>query len=45
MTPQEYESVINDILDSIAEMRSTGDYDEDTLETLEWRISAPKENA
>jgi hypothetical protein len=44
MTPQEYESVINDILDSIAEMRSTGDYDEDTLETLEWRISAPKEN-
>jgi hypothetical protein len=44
MTPEEYESVINDILDSIAEMRSTGDYDEDTLETLEWRISPPKEN-
>jgi hypothetical protein len=45
MTPAEYESVINDILDSIAEMRSTGDYDEDTLETIEWRISPPKENA
>jgi len=44
MTEDEYESVINDILDSIAEMRSTGDYDEDTLETLEWRISKPKED-
>jgi hypothetical protein len=38
-----YEEVIDDILDSISEMRLTGDYDENTLETIEWRISAPKE--
>jgi hypothetical protein len=43
MTPEEYESVISDILDTIAEMRSTGDYDENTLETLEWKLSPPKE--
>jgi hypothetical protein len=36
-----YEQVINDILGTIAEMRESGDYDEDTLETLEWRLSAP----
>lgn len=34
-----YESIIDDVLDCIAEMRLTGDYDEDTLETLEWRLS------
>jgi hypothetical protein len=38
-----YESIIADILDTIAEMRSTGDYDENTLETLEWKLSKPKE--
>jgi len=37
----DYEKVITDVLDSIAEMRKSGDYDEDTLETLEWRLSAP----
>ncbi len=37
-----YEEVIDDILDSISEMRLTGDYDENTLETIEWRISKPK---
>ena len=36
-----YEKVISDILDIISEMRDAGDYDENTLETLEWRISAP----
>ena len=36
-----YENIIRDVLDSIAEMRSTGDYDENTLEALEWRLSAP----
>jgi len=41
--PEIYESIINDVLDTIVEMRSTGDYDEDTLETLEWRLSKPKE--
>ena len=39
-----YEEVIDDILDSISEMRLTGDYDENTLETIEWRISKPKED-
>ena len=38
-----YESIIADVLDTIAEMRSTGDYDENTLETLEWKLSKPKE--
>lgn len=38
-----YESIIADILDTIAEMRSTGDYDENTLETLEWKLSKPSE--
>jgi hypothetical protein len=37
----DYEKVIADVLDSISEMRKSGDYDEDTLETLEWRLSAP----
>ena len=38
-----YEAVIKDVLDAIAEMRSTGDYDENTLESLEWRLSPPAE--
>jgi|694.fasta_scaffold05142_20 hypothetical protein len=38
-----YENVIVDLLDSIQEMRETGDYDESTLEALEWRISPPVE--
>lgn len=44
MTAVEYESIIKDILEVIAEMRVSGDYDENTLETIEWRISPPKEN-
>lgn len=40
-----YEAVIKDVLDTISEMRDTGDYDENTLETLEWKLSKPtKEN-
>lgn len=39
-----YESVIADVLDTIQEMRESGDYDENTLETLEWRITPPKES-
>lgn len=42
--PIVYESVINDVLDTIAEMRLAGDYDENTLETLEWKLSTPKES-
>lgn len=34
-----YESFVSDVLDTIAEMRSTGDFDENTLETLEWKLS------
>lgn len=42
--PKIYEAIIDDVLDTIADMRKSGDYDEDTLETLEWKLSAPKEN-
>ena len=38
-----YEAIISDVLDSIAEMRLAGDYDENTLEALEWRLSKPEE--
>lgn len=41
-TNPEYEAFVIDILDMIGEMRSTGDFDENTLETIEWRISPPK---
>jgi hypothetical protein len=40
--PEIYEAIINDVLDTIADMRKSGDYDENTLETLEWKLSAPK---
>lgn len=42
-TPDGYESFIRDLMDSINEMRDAGGYDENTLETLEWRFSAPTE--
>lgn len=38
-----YERAISDVLACIEEMRIAGGYDEDTLETIEWRISPPKE--
>lgn len=38
-----YESIISDVLENIQEMREAGDYDESTLEALEWRISPPIE--
>ncbi len=40
--PVIYEEIIADVLDTIAEMRLTGDYDENTLETLEWKLKAPE---
>ena len=40
--PEIYEQIINDVLDNIQEMRESGDYDEDTLEGLEWRLKAPE---
>ena len=40
--PVVYEKVISDVLDTIAEMRLAGDFDENTLETLEWKLSPPK---
>lgn len=42
MLAKEYEDIIADVLDTIAEMRESGDYDENTLETLEWKLSPPK---
>jgi hypothetical protein len=36
-----YDYFTKNLLDTIAEMRSTGDYDEDTLEGIEWRIKMP----
>jgi hypothetical protein len=40
--PKIYEAIISDVLDTIADMRKSGDYDENTLETLEWKLSPPK---
>jgi len=39
--PTIYEKVITDVLDTIAEMRDSGDHDENTLETLEWKLKQP----
>jgi hypothetical protein len=39
---KDYEEAIRDVLNSIQEMRHDGEYDEETLEGLEWRISPPK---
>ncbi len=39
-----YERAISDVLACIEEMRQAGGYDENTLETIEWRISPPKED-
>ena len=47
MTPelsQFYQEIMESVLDTISEMRSAGGYDEDTLETLEWKLSTPKGN-
>jgi hypothetical protein len=33
-----YVQIISDILDTIADMRESGDYDDDTLEALENRL-------
>jgi len=41
--PVIYEQIIDDVLDTVKDMRDSGDYDEDTLETLEWKLSKPKE--
>jgi hypothetical protein len=38
-----YEQIISDILDTIDEMRLSGDYDEETLDTLEWKLSSVEE--
>ena len=40
---KEYEAIINDVLDTIADMRVSGDYDLETLDGLEWRLSKPVE--
>jgi hypothetical protein len=35
----EYQQAIDNLMDVIAEMKLSGDYDEDTLETIIWRMS------
>jgi hypothetical protein len=35
----EYQKAIDNLMDVIAEMKLSGDYDEDTLETIIWRMS------
>ena len=37
-----YDYLVKNLLDSISEMRSTGDYDDETLEAIEWRFSHPE---
>jgi hypothetical protein len=37
-----YDHLVKNLLDSISEMRSTGDYDDETLEAIEWRFSHPE---
>jgi hypothetical protein len=34
-----YDDFVAGVLDMISEMRSTGDFDENTLETIEWRLT------
>jgi hypothetical protein len=41
--PEVYEKIIDDVLDTISEMRESGDYDDNTLETLAWKLSKPSE--
>ena len=38
-----YEQIIDEVLDTIREMRESQVYDDDTLETLEWKLSKPEE--
>ena len=40
--PEVYEQIISDVLDTISEMRESGDYDDNTLETLAWKLSKPE---
>jgi hypothetical protein len=43
VTSPAYEAFVDDVLDIIGEMRLAGGFDENTLETIEWRILPPKE--
>jgi hypothetical protein len=37
-----YDQLVKNLLDTISEMRSTGDYDDETLEAIEWKFSNPE---
>jgi len=37
-----YDQLVKNLLDTISEMRSTGDYDDETLEAIEWKFSMPE---
>jgi hypothetical protein len=37
-----YDHLVKNLLSTISEMRTTGDYDDETLESIEWRFSHPE---
>jgi L-rhamnose isomerase len=37
-----YDQLVGNVLDTISEMKSTGDYHNDTLEEIEWKLTMPK---
>ena len=37
--PVIYEQVISDVLDTVAEMKLSGDYNNETLDEIVWRLS------
>jgi len=37
-----YDQLVKNLLDTISEMRSAGDYDDETLEAIEWKFSMPE---
>jgi hypothetical protein len=39
ISSKEYEKAISDVLDILAEMSEAGDYNQETLDEIEWRLS------
>jgi hypothetical protein len=37
-----YDHLVKNLLDTISEMRSAGNYDDETLEAIEWKFSNPE---
>jgi hypothetical protein len=38
-----YDELVGNVLDTISEMKSTGDYHNDTLDEIEWKLTMPKD--